>query len=808
MSKEKTHSKIDMAKEIKEYSYPNEIIHFHSDGNKAYFKTENEVILEITVIKDDNIQFRYATDGLFEHVFSYAVSKDVGRNNQQLEIKETEKAYSIKTSILEVLVHKKNSKIKILDVKGNTINEDDIGFHWTEKSRNQDRKVGMSKTSLSNENFYGGDKATSNNLKGKYLINWATEFPDGFHNGQEPLYKTIPFYIGLREGCAYGIFFDNTFASHFDFSNTQKDITKFWAEGGEMNYYFFYGPKISNVVEAYTVLTGTPELPPLWSLGFHQCKWSYYPESKVKEIAKTFRKLRIPCDAIYLDIDYQDGFRSFTWDESKFPDPKRMVSDLYKDGFKTVAIIDPAIKIDEDYWVYREGIANGHFCKLEDGSFVKAKVWPGDCNFPDYTNPKVRDWWAELHKEIVGNVGVKGIWNDMTEPAAMEDETKTLPLSVRHDYDGRPCSHRKAHNVYGTQMVRATFNGMKKYSHPDRPFILGRSAYAGAQRYIATWTGDNFSTWEHLTIANNQVQRMGISGMSFVGSDIGGFSGQPSGELFIRWIQLGVFHPYFRVHSRGDHGDQEPWCFDKDTTDIVRYFIELRYQLLPYLYTAFWKYANYGTPMIKPLVYYDQEDIQTHERDDEFVFGEQILVCPILESAVSGRKVYIPKGRWFNIWTEEIMVGGKESWVDVGIDEIPLFVKEGAIIPKYPVQQYVGEKKITELTLEVYFKVGSENSHLYEDEQDGYNHENGSYSYRTFQLHGRENELHIDQLIDGDYVVPYDFFNLNLHGLPFEVAKILVDNEEKTLDEVKLKENNTIKIASNFSKLYIISKSK
>jgi alpha-glucosidase len=568
-----------------------------------------------------------------------------------------------------------------------------------------------------------------------------------------------------------------------------------------MNYYFFFGPKIPQVVKAYTDLTGKPELPPLWVLGFHQSKWSYFPEGRVKEITNKFRELRIPCDAIYLDIDYMEGFRCFTWNHNYFPDPKRMVRELGEQGFKTVAIIDPGIKVDKDYWVYQQGMENDYFCKRGDGPYMRGKVWPGECNFPDYTNPEVREWWAGLYKELVAEIGVKGIWNDMNEPAVMEVPTKTFPLDVRHDYDGNPCSHRKAHNVYGTQMARATYEGVKKFAYPKRPFVITRAAYAGAQRYTSTWTGDNVATWEHLWIANVQVQRMCMSGMSFIGSDIGGFAEQPNGELFARWIQLGVFHPFCRVHSSGDHGDQEPWSFDNEVTDIVRKFVEIRYQLLPYIYTMYWKYTKEGTPMIQSLVYFDQEDSQTHFRTDEFVFGEQILVCPVQEPNAQGRRMYIPRGKWYNFWTEELVVGGKEKWVVADLDKIPLFIKEGAIIPKYPVQQYVGELEIKELILDVYFKFGVENSTVYEDGEDGYDYKKGRYSLRNFKLRGKEDQLVIQQFKDGSYITSYETIKLKLHGLPFQIKKIQVDHEMVTLEDAKLNGNNIIEINKDFTEL-------
>ncbi|MBD0778889.1 DUF4968 domain-containing protein [Maribacter sp. ANRC-HE7] len=792
--------------EYKGNLYPNQIVDFKQDVDKFYFTTENGVILQITVLRNSALRFRYATENVFEPDFSYAISEDASKGYSELEVEEKELFYLIITSKLKVLVDKSTLRIQISDHAGNIINEDEIGFHWEENYEYGGNTVKMSKITQNAESYFGmGDKATHSNLKGKRVNNWCMD-QYAYGKDQDPLYKTVPFYVGLHKNMAYGIFFDNTFRTYFDFAHERRNVTSFWADGGEMNYYFFYGPEMSKVVKAYTNLTGTPELPPMWAMGYHQSKWSYFPESNVKELASKFRELRIPCDALYLDIDYMDGFRCFTWDKKKFPDPKRMISELYEDGFKTVVMIDPGIKIDKDYWIFQEAMEKDYFCKRGDGPYMKGKVWPGECHFPDFTNPEVREWWAELYKEFMSEIGVHAVWNDMNEPAVMEVPTKTAPLDTRHNYDGHPCTHRKAHNIYGMQMVRATYEGIKKYVYPKRPFVITRAAYAGTQRYSSTWTGDNVATWEHLWLANVQVQRMCMSGMSFVGSDIGGFAEQPNGELFARWIQLGVFHPFCRVHSSGDHGDQEPWSFDTDVTDIVRKFIELRYQHLPYIYTMFWKYSKFGEPMLKPLVYFDQEDPQTHFRTDEFIFGDHILVCPVQEPNAQGRRMYIPRGKWYNYWNKSIVKGGKEQWVDADIDIMPLFVKEGSIIPKFPVQQYVGELVIEELDLDVYYKLGTESSTVYEDDQDGYDYNKGDFSLRNFKLNGKANSLAIQQFKDGAFITSYDTFRINLHGLPFAIESVEVDNEEVLLKDVKPNGDDVIRIGKDFTQVIIKGK--
>ena len=783
--------------------FPSKIISYKKDVDTFYFTSENNVVLQVTVQRDSVLRFRYTTKSIFENDFSYAITKYASKGFNHLEISENDESYIITTSKLICKISKIDMRKSIFDIKDNKLLcGDELGFHWEESYEYGGDIVKMSKVSQESEGYYGlGDKPVDINLKGKRFENWVTD-SYAYGKNEDPIYKTIPFYIGLHHKKAYGIFFDNSFRSFFDFCGERRNITSFWAQGGEMNYYFIYGPEMSDVIATYTDLTGKPQqLPALWALGYHQCKWSYYPENKVKAVTKKFRDLKIPCDAIYLDIDYMDGFRCFTWNKEYFPNPKKMVKELADDGFKTIVIIDPGIKIDNDYHIFKEGLEKEYFCKRADGPYMKGKVWPGECYFPDFTNPVVRDWWSDLFKELIEEIGVKGVWNDMNEPAVMEVPNKTFPNDVRHDYDGNPCSHRKAHNVYGMQMARATYQGLKKFSYPKRPFVITRAAYSGTQRYTSTWTGDNVATWEHLTIANIQAQRMCMSGFSFVGSDIGGFSEQPNGELYARWIQLGIFHPFCRTHSSGDHGDQEPWTFGTNITDIVRKFIEIRYQLLPYLYTAFWRYVNEGVPILKSLVLFDQKDTHTHYRNDEFVFGEKILACPITEANAKGRRMFFPKGYWYNYWDSEYIEGGQELWVDADLDSMAIFIKEGAIIPKYPIQQYVGEKQIDEITLEVYYKKGKEKSELFDDAGDGYDYKKGRFSLRTFSLVGKSNELIIQQHKSGKFITSYNTFRMKLHGLPFKVTKIQIDNEEIEFEDVKVNGDNTIIISKEFTRI-------
>ena len=786
--------------EVHHELFAEDVTHFVQVKQEIRIYTTKDVILSIQVITPSIFRLRYATDGYFEDDFSYAIDPDFKPKVCLVDLQESDLDITIESDELICKVRKSDLHVSFLDHDGVVLNEDEKGFHWEIHPQFGGNIVKMSKVVQDREAYFGlGDKSSIMNLRGKRFQNWGTD-EYGFSKGRDPLYKNIPFYIGLHHKKSYGIFLDNSFRTFFDFASERRNATSFWAAGGEMNYYFVGGPLALDVVSRYTQLTGTPQMPPLWALGYHQSKWSYAPDSEVLEIARKFREVEIPCDGIHLDIDYMDGFRCFTWDPKKFTDPGDMVRRLKVMGMKTVVIIDPGIKIDHRYPVFREAFEKEYFCKRADGPLMKGKVWPGECHFPDYTNPVVRDWWAGLFKELVGEIGVSGIWNDMNEPAVFELPDKTFPNDVRHDYDGHPCSHRRAHNVYGMQMARASYSGVRQFGYPNRPFIITRSAYAGAQRFTSTWTGDSVATWEHLWVANVQCQRMSLSGMSFVGSDIGGFTEHPSSELYIRWMQLGVFHPLCRTHSSGDHGDQEPWSFGETALGIVRKFIQLRYRMLPYFYTVFYQYAERGTPMLRPLFIYDQEDSDTHYRIDEFVLGDHLLVCPILEPNVQGRYLYLPDGSWYNFWTDEVVSGGTEIWVDAPLDKIPLFVREGAILPNYPLMQHVDVKKIERLILHVYLSDGEHISEVYEDAGDGYDYRHGKYLSRSLELVVGQKFIHLKQRCNGEFQPVYSDCTIIWHGPGIQNTIAEVDNGTAPVIMTTFEEKEVFKmeVPSNF----------
>lgn len=778
------------------------VMQYQEKDDIFVYESDNGVALKVEVLSGHILRFRYAPEGRFERDFSYAVDPAARRTLPRVMIGGDETHFFIHTQNLRCRISKQDLRASIYDAGGQQlVCEDAEPFYCRRTIMKGTDRVKVAKKAPAGEAFFGlGDKTGPANLRGQRLQNWNTD-SFSFKKGQDPLYRSIPFYYAVAGGRGYGIFLNNTYRTHFDFDSERQGTASFWADGGEMDYYFIYGPALMDVARRYAWLTGRPELPPLWALGFHQCRWSYYPESRVMELAQEFRSRQIPCDAIYLDIDYMDGYRCFTWNKGHFPDPAGMISKLRGQGFQTVVMIDPGIRVDPEYKVYKEGLEKDAFAYRSTGELMRGPVWPPDCVFPDFTRPDVREWWGGLYEGLYRKDGVSGFWNDMNEPAVFKVEGATCPDNVLHHYDGAPSDHRKAHNIYGQQMSRATYEGLKRLKPDKRPFVLTRATFSGGQRFASVWTGDNAATWEHLRLANLQCQRLSASGFSFVGTDIGGFDKQPDGELFIRWLQLAVFHPLFRVHSMGNNVDgaaeaeaefiqaaerenrldQEPWSFGEENTALARKAIELRYQLLPYMYTAFHQNVQTGAPVIRSLFLYSQEDPVSLEREEEFLFGGHLLVSPVLEPGVEAVKAYLPPGRWYDYHEGTLYEGKQMATFPARPDGIPVFARSGAVIPNYPIQQYVGEKQFESIALRVYH--GEEKSELYEDAGDGYGYEQGQYKHRIFTTNAGPNTFSMVQETTGAYQPTYRSFQVILFGLPFQAGSCVVDGKEVLFEQ-------------------------
>lgn len=653
-----------------------------------------------------------------------------------------------------------------------------------------DYKVYVSKKMEEDMYFYGfGEKTGHLNKKGYHYVNWNTDDPKPHGETFDRLYKSITFFIGLNKNNAFGIFFDNHFETHFDMGRDNSEYYYFAAVDGNLDYYFIYGPSIKNVVEGYTEITGNMPLPQIWTLGYQQCRWSYDTEERLMEIANSFRDKGIPCDTLYLDIDYMDGYRVFTWDKEKFKNPKEMIKKLNAMGFKLVTIIDPGVKVDKGYEIYDEGLKNGYFATDKNAITYVNEVWPGDAVYPDFLNSKVREWWAENQKIMVDS-GVSGIWNDMNEPASFRGP---LPDDVMFDNDGIPVAHKEAHNVFGHMMAKATYEGLKKATG-KRPFIVTRACYAGTQKYSTVWTGDNQSTWEHLRMSIPMLMNLGLSGMAFCGTDVGGFGHDCSAELLSRWVQVGTFTPLFRNHSAMGTRDQEPWAFDENTEEINRKYIKLRYKILPYIYDNMWNSSKNGAPLIRPLVFNYQNDKNTYEINDEFLCGDNILVAPVVEQGAKARIVYLPEGdTWIDYWTKEEYKGGQYIIKETPLDICPILIKGGAVIATAQEQNYIGEKQIDRLTLEVY--LGSNNSESiynhYIDDGESFKYETGEFNiYKVEVINGEKVEINFtpeNHKYDDKYEnIEFVIHNLNdktliINGEVVEVVdeKAIISNSEK-----------------------------
>ncbi|MFH1009790.1 MAG: TIM-barrel domain-containing protein, partial [bacterium] len=598
----------------------------------------------------------------------------------------------------------------------------------------------------------------------------------GYDDRTDPLYESIPFFIGLRAGNAYGIFFNNSYRTTFNMGAGNRRYSSFAAEQGNLDYFFIYGPEISRVVETYTQFTGRAPLPPMWSLGYQQCRYSYYPASEVLRVAKTFREKNIPADVIYLDIHYMDDFRLFTFHPERFPKPRALMSELEDMGFKVVTIIDPGVKVDTIYRVAREGLEGDHFVRYPDGDLYVGEVWPGPSYFPDFSREQTRDWWAGLLSEFL-DIGVDGFWNDMNEPAVWG---KAFPHEVIFYDDGRLSNQKKMHNLYGFLMCRAAAEGLKHLHPEERQFLLTRAGFAGIQRYSAMWTGDNMASEEHLELGIRMMLGMGLSGVPFVGMDVGGFMGTPSPELFARWMQVGALSPLFRNHTAFNTRNQEPWAFGEDVERISREAIEMRYRFLPYFYSLFYEASQTGAPLWRPLFWYDTDDEQVYDwaYQHQFFVGEKVLAAPVTREGQHVKKVYLPEGRWLDANTEELYEGKQAVYVDAPLDRLPLFLREGAIIPSREPAQFVDEKPLTKLILDIFPSAQLDTFQYYEDDGKSLDYQKGISRITEFSCVQRNGEIHFEkQRLHDRYKAPERELEIRFHAVAEAPREVLLEEQ-------------------------------
>lgn len=556
-----------------------------------------------------------------------------------------------------------------------------------------------------------------------------TEFADS-------LYKAIPFMVVFDGANSYGLFLDSPAPQKWDLDSEltgDAKIELFTRQG--WNIYIFGPAPLPQIIDSFTALTGKAKLPPLWSLGHQQCRWSYPDEETVREIASEFRQRKIPCDTIYLDIDYMDEYRVFTHSPQRFPTFTKMIEDLRSENFNVITIVDPGVKQDEKFPIYKQGLSDDLFCKTQEGEVYIGQVWPGHSAFPDFLKEETRKWWADNHSFYVDN-GIAGIWNDMNEPALF-NWTRPLPEGMDalptesaqhfcHIVDGERVGHLEVRNLYGTMMCKSTHQGLLAQRPNERPFILTRSATAGIQNYSAVWLGDNYSWYEHLAKSIPMLLNMGMSGVAFCGVDIGGFFGNCPPEMLIRWYELGIFYPLFRNHCWLEGRAQEPFAYNEKCETLIRKLIETRYSLLPYIYSLFYEHTISGAPLMRPLSWHYPLDCVAANIDDEFLLGENILVAPITERAKSCRSVYFPEGLWHPFNGGAPVKGGQTLSVEIPLGAVPAFVRDGSIIPMASPMQSTAEYKNCTITFKCF---GKDAKGIYfEDDGKSFDYERGNYN--------------------------------------------------------------------------------
>lgn len=685
----------------------------------------------------------------------------------------SDNALVLTTDSLKLTITKKPMRFVFSTLDGKIINEDEAAFgtSWISDEITTYKKM------QNGERFIGlGEKTGGLDRRGNGYTNWNTDF-FGYGTDADPIYVSIPFYIGIHSGLNYGIFMDNSAKSHFNFGASNNRFSSFTAEYGDMNYYFIYRSKVAGIIEDYTWLTGRTPMPSQWSIGFQQCRYSYYPDKEVLNIAHTFREKKIPLDVIYLDIHYMDAYKIFTWHPTRFPEPKKMLDELKSLGIKTTVIVDPGIKVEKGYKSYEDGLKQDIFIKYPDKTNYTGEVWPGWCHFPDFTNPKGRDWWGKSFAGYVGD-GIEGFWNDMNEPATWGQK---FPALVEFDYDGHKSTTMQSRNVFGMQMARSTYEGTKKLMNGKRPFILTRAGYSGIQRYSAVWTGDNSPYDDHMLLGVRLVNSLGLSGVANAGYDVGGFAGDASPALFARWISLGAFSPFFRSHKMINAKESQPWSYGEEVEEIAKNYIQLRYNLMPHLYSSFYEASQTGMPVARSLAIDYPGDAKIYESTyyNQYFFGNGILVAPF-SSAVSLGKVYLPQGNWYDFYNDKAFNGNQEMVVETPVNRLPVFVKGGSIIAMQSPVQSFKDAPFDTLYIHLYYGSNTNSIVYYEDDGDSYGYEKGQFYKRALNYDAAKKEFSLSD-VQGSHTSKFKNIKLIFHGFTSLGSAVNVDGVASSL---------------------------
>ncbi|MDX6721756.1 MAG: alpha-glucosidase [Solirubrobacteraceae bacterium] len=739
--------------------------------------------LRVDVVRDDVVRVKMSRGGVFDEEPTFAVCTDPLAEAAAFEVERGDGVVRLRTPALVVSlwldpfrldVHRPDGSavaVTAQDADGGfgayaTLND---AFEIRRRCRPEDAIYGL------------GERTGRHNRRGRDFTLWNADVLDPVTSGEftagrppedprsdntstefDPYYVTIPFFYHHAHpiGTMAASFVDNGYRATYDFSPAEEYAIRF--EGGQYTEYIFAGPEMADILSAYTWLTGRIALPPLWSLGYHQSRWHAYTQDAVEEVARRHRDNRIPCDALWLDIEYMDGYRVFTWDEERFPDPPGMLARLAGIGFRVITIIDPGVKYEPGYRVFDEAVERDVLCRTEGGDIYVGQVWPGNTAFPDFVTEEGRAWWGELNAAHVQS-GLAGIWNDMNEPA-----TGAIPPG-RMRFDHGRQSHDRFHNQYALLMAMGTTAGLREAMPDLRTFVLSRAGFAGIQRYAANWMGDNMARWDHLWLSIPMAMGFGVSGQAFVGADVGGFFGHSNAELFLRWMQYGALTPFCRNHSHIGNVDQYAWAWGDAILTGVREAIELRYRLLPYIYAAFVHASETGAPVQRPLVFDHQYDAAVRDIDDEYLFGRDLLVAPVVAAGQTARQVYLPAGDWYDWHTGEMVAGGRYALTSTPMDRIPIYARGGAVIPMWPdapASTAGHHPRVIELHVFVPSGDGVHESLLQEDDGLTTAATTGRRHRTTFTLTRHGSTVSLDARVEGDGYAEFarEAFHLVVHG--------------------------------------------
>ncbi|WP_349630843.1 glycoside hydrolase family 31 protein [Aquiflexum sp. TKW24L] len=722
---------------------------------------------EITLYKEDTVRIQVSRESKYSPNPYSVISGPV--QIQFNTLVESEKIW-IKTSHIHISVNLSPFFLTFLTPSGEIINQDDPAFavSWLGTEVSNYKKV------QPKERFIGlGEKTGHLDRSGRAFTNWNTDY-FAYGIGDDPLYMSIPFYIGVHSGLAYGIFFDNTHKSVFNFGASNNRFIYYSADDGDMDYYFFHNDSVSKIISSYTELTGKMEMPPLWSLGFQQCRYSYYPDSEVLTLAKTFRDKDMPADVIYLDIHHMEKYKVFTFDGEKFPDPKSMIKSIKEKGFKVVVIMDPGIKTDKGYLPFDEGKQKDLFVKYPDNEIYEGQVWPGWCAFPDFTKPDTRQWWAEK-MAFYEEAGVDGYWTDMNEPASWGQFTPNL---INFSYEGENVSHRKARNIYGFQMARSAKEGCELQRPEERPFVLTRSGFSGIQRYAAAWTGDNVASEEHMMAGIRLVNSLGLSGVAYSGYDVGGFAGEATKSLFARWMSIATFSPLYRAHSMINSSDAEPWAFGEEVEEISRNYMKLRYRMLPTIYSSFYKSTKTGLPIAQSLAVGYSHDKYIYESayENQYLFCDNLLIAPV-ESHKEITKVYLPAGEWYYLFDNQKYKGKQIVYQDCPLNYLPVYIKAGSILALQSDVSYTGQSHNGILDLHIYAGKEASTYIHYEDDGISPDYKKGKFLKREIIWNTELKTLTFSKT-EGDFQSKFQQVKVYFHGIKTE--SVLYNGKLKT----------------------------